>query len=359
MLAFYFEIYKIIDSVRGWLYMMKKQPVKFLESRRYIGSKAKLANWIASTIVQNTKDINSFFDVFAGTGIVSKEMSKVCDTIILNDFLYSNYVVYQSFFNSKSTETIKKCLGKYRSLNVENLKDNYFSTNFGGKYFSQNNAKLIGYIREDIENNKNILTIQEYYHLITVLMYGMDKIANTVGHYDAYIKKPIKDSLLSLDDIESIDVKSLFIYNEDSNILAPKIVADIAYIDPPYNSRQYGRFYHIWDNVAEWKKPALFGSALKPVPHKISKYCQSTALKIFEDLINKLNVKYIVVSYNNTYNSKSSSSKNKISLEEIKDVLQKRGSTKVFTHKHPYFNAGKTDFPDHQELLFITKVENK
>ena len=31
--------------------------------------------------------------------------------------------------------------------------------------------------------------------------------------------------------------------------------ADIAYIDPPYNSRQYEDAYHLLENVAEWKKP--------------------------------------------------------------------------------------------------------
>lgn len=338
---------------------MAQEQLRHLESRRYIGSKTKLTSWIVSTILNNTHDIHSFFDVFAGTGIVSKIMSKYCDTIIMNDFLYSNYIAYQSFFNSKSSLTIHKYINKYNMLNANKLDDNYVSNNFGNRYFSEENAKLIGFIREDIEKNKQNLSIQEYNRLITILLYSMDKIANTVGHYDAYIKKPIITPSLTLKDIEDIKVKKIYIYNEDSNILAPKIIADIAYIDPPYNSRQYSRFYHIWDNIAEWKKPELFGAAFKPAPQKISKYCQSSALNAFTDLINKLKVKYIVVSYNNTYNSKSSSSRNKISLDDIEAILGKKGETKIFAHKHTYFNAGKTNLPNHQEFLFITKVENQ
>ena len=62
----------------------------------------------------------------------------------------------------------------------------------------------------------------------------------------------------------------------------------------------------------------------------MSEYCRNGAAKVFDDLISNLKCKYIVVTYNNTYNSKSSSSQNKIKLEEIKKSLNKRGVTKIF-----------------------------
>ena len=37
----------------------------------------------------------------------------------------------------------------------------------------------------------------------------------------------------------------------DTNELAPEIEADLVYIDPPYNSRQYCDAYHLLENVAE------------------------------------------------------------------------------------------------------------
>ena len=49
------------------------------------------------------------------------------------------------------------------------------------------------------------------------------------------------------------------------------------------------------------------------------------------------------MSYNNTYNSKSGSSKNKIELEEIEEVLNAKGKTKKFAKDYRFFNAGKTD----------------
>ena len=137
-----------------------------------------------------------------------------------------------------------------------------------------------------------------------------------------------------------------------------KIKADIAFIDPPYNSRQYSRFYHVLENITKWEKPKLYGTALKPKEENMSEYCKTSAPKAFKDLIDKLNVKYIVVTYNNTYNSKSSSSKNKITLEEIKSMLDKKGETKVFDKPYKFFNAGKTELKNHKEYVFITKVKN-
>ena len=65
----------------------------------------------------------------------------------------------------------------------------------------------------------------------------------------------------------------------------------------------------------------------------------------------------IIVSYNNTYKSKSSSSKNKITLEQISSTLKNKGKTHVYSKSHVHFNAGKTDFSDHKEYLFITEVK--
>lgn len=89
----------------------------------------------------------------------------------------------------------------------------------------------------------------------------------------------------------------------------------------------------------------------------MSAYCTVRAVDAFRDLVSVLDTKYIVVSYNNTYKSKSNSSENKMRLEDIKEILELCGETKVFSQSHQYFNAGKTDFSDHKELLFVTKVD--
>lgn len=338
------------------------QKVLQLENRRYIGNKAKLANWIMNTIIKEIdNNVKSFLDIFAGTASIAKTSAMYFPRIIINDILSSNHVIYKAFFDSSPCDfkKISDFLLRYNAINPNDLRENYFSEHFGNKFFDNQNAKLIGYIREDIEASHKDLTEKEYALLLTILIYNIDKLANTVGHFDAYIKKEIKYKKLFLHNIAQYPIKNIEIYKENANILARKIKADVAYIDPPYNSRQYNRFYHIYENLVEWQKPQLFGVALKPKSENNSLYCTTKARMAFQDLVENLDTKYLVVSYNNTYNSKSSSSENKIQLKEIEDILCKKGKTKIFECSHKFFNTGKTDFNDHKELLYICKVEAK
>uniref|UniRef100_UPI0020B16572 DNA adenine methylase n=1 Tax=Capnocytophaga canimorsus TaxID=28188 RepID=UPI0020B16572 len=164
---------------------------------------------------------------------------------------------------------------------------------------------------------------------MTSLIYTIDKLANTVGHYDAYIKKTIPKRPLNFRLIQTEDFSGAEIYQEDANQLARKVKGDIAYIDPPYNSRQYSRFYHLYENLVQWKKPKLFGVALKPEPENMSEYCASRAKNTFKDLVENLDVKYLAVSYNSLYNN----DKGKIKLNELFVILEKIGDVKFFVNK--------------------------
>ena len=343
-----------------WREAVYKKPYK-LESRRYIGCKAKLIDWIFGLIEAETEDVETFCDIFAGTGYVSNRAVNLYKHVIINDFLYSNNIIYKAFFavGDWNEDKIFDLLDAFNNIDVDSIKDNYFSINYGNKYFDMSSAKLIGHIRDVIEDIKSTLTEKEYCILIASLIYSMDRIANTLGHFEAYIKKEIKPRkfIMRLIDVRSIE--GVTIYKEDANELARQVHTDIVYLDPPYNSRQYSRFYHVYEVLVKWNKPELKGDARKPAEENMSDYCRTKAFNAFTDLVANIDAKYIVVSYNNTYKSKSSSSENKIKLEQIEDVLNKCGTTKVYTHKHQAFNAGKTEFDDHKEYLFITKVDNE
>ncbi|WP_044891196.1 DNA adenine methylase [Malacoplasma penetrans] len=337
-----------------------------INNRRYTGSKTKIINWINKIIDENCKNCNSFFDVFAGTGVVTNSLLSKFENFYLNDFLYSNEIIYNAFFGMQkfSWEKILKFYETYKNLDIKNIKENYVSQNYGGKFFEYKDALQIGYIREDLEINKDSLNKREFDILLASLIYSFDRSANTVGHYESYFKNnknlrsTFKFDLINPIINNTIFKKKIKIFREDSNILAPKISADIAYIDPPYSSRQYSRFYHVIENIVKWRKPELFGKALKPKPENMSLYCSSKALETFRSLIDNLKCKYILVSYNNTYNSKSKSSENKMKLEDIKSILLSKGETKEYSIKHQAFNAGKTNLKNHLEILFFTEVKN-
>lgn len=333
-----------------------------IENRRYVGNKAKLMPWIRAEIIKNCKNCNSFCDIFAGTGVVTGFLIDLYNMYFINDFLYSNEIIYKGFFKNEKYNKVKlkEIELKYQSINSKKINNNYISENFGDKFFSNEDAKVIGYIREDIEKSykKKAINEKEYCVLLASLIYSLDKIANTVGHYEAYRKKTKIFEKFNYELIVPMRVegKKIKISRCDANDIAKKIKCDIVFIDPPYNSRQYSRFYHLLETLVKWDKPKLYGIAMKPKEENMSDYCRASAPEVFANLIEDLDCKYIVVTYNNTYNSKSSSSKNKISLKEIDIILSKKGNTLVLNKPYKFFNAGKSNLQGHKEYLFITKV---
>lgn len=328
-------------------------------NRRYTGSKYKLADWIFDIIDKHCEG-DSFCDIFAGTGIIAHHALSRMKSVAVNDFLFSNEIIYKAFFLQVEYDVNKINTYKelFQSYNDIKIKQNYVSKNFGNKFFSMKDALLIGEIRENIEKAKD-LNEKEKAILIASLLYSADKVANTVGHYDAYIKGHKIPDQFKFELIQPYKTNvNVEIYRQDANLLARGLQCDIVYIDPPYNSRQYSRFYHVLENIATWKKPKLYGVALKPEPENMSEYCKSSALTAFSSLIKDLKCKYIVVSYNNTYTSKSSSSTNKMTLENIKKVLSEKGTLTCFEKAHQFFNAGKTEFADHKELIFLVEVND-
>ena len=333
-----------------------------INNRRYIGSKFRMINFIKETMNKEKIEYSSFLDLFGGTGIVGDFFNDQKTKVYVNDLLKSNYISYLAWFGNEKIDKnkIREYIEKYNSLT--DLEDNYFSLNFSNTYFSEENCKKIGFIREDIEDNytNNNLNIRERAILITSLLYAMDKIANTVGHYDAYRKTGDlnkKLELCMLDLKSNTNNKNNKIFNEDSNELVRTLKADVVYIDPPYNSRQYSDAYHLLENVAIWEKSEVQGVAKKMERNGIkSKYCSVSAPLAFKDLIENIDAKYIIVSYNNMGKKGAGRSQAKISDEDIMGTLSKKGKVKVYETDFREFNTGKTHIDNHKERLFICKV---
>lgn len=328
-------------------------------NRRYTGSKKSLLDDIYRSIAPYHKNDTVFADLFAGTGAVSSFMLEKGMNVIVNDILRSNYIAYQAWFGNGyfSIEKLQNLVSEFNLIDGSKLKDNYFSNIYGNKYFSISDAKKIGYLRDLISNIR--LTERERNILLASLMYAADKIANTVGHFEHFLSKipEEKGVILRLPKIEKFQGKAR-IYNTDANKLVRNINCDIAYIDPPYNARQYVNFYHVLENLIRWEKPTTFeGTSMKfKRDHLKSDYSKSKAPIIFEDLINNLHAKIIIVSYNNTYSARSSASNNKISESQLLSILAKKGKVKIQTIKHKAFNSGKTDFTDHREFIYTCRV---
>lgn len=327
-----------------------------INNRRYLGNKYKLLPFITKVVKEECENVNTVADIFAGTGAVASAFTD--RKILTNDIMYSNYICHLAWFSSEdySEEKIIKLIMDYNDMDVG--QDNYMSENFANTYFSLEDCRKIGFIRQDIEDKfvQGHINARERALLITSLLYAMDKIANTCGHYDAYrqgveFEKHLELSVPQPD--ENLNENNMC-YNMDTNELIADIEADLVYIDPPYNSRQYCDAYHLLENVARWNKPEVFGVAKKMDRTSLkSDYCTQKATAAFEKLIDSIHAKYIMLSYNNMAEKGNDRSNAKISDEDIMRILQKKGTVKIFTEDHKAFSTGKSDIKDNQERLFL------
>ncbi len=327
-----------------------------IKNRRYLGNKYKLLPFVSRVVEEHCQDVVSIADIFSGTGSVASAFHS--RHIITNDILYSNYICNFAWFSSMSFDERKISELIYYYNNIHSIVENYMTRNFADTYFCRADCSKIGFIREDIERQfkSGFLNERERALLIMALIYAMDRIANTCGHYDAYIKPAIfsRSLVLAFPQAPHDNSPANACYNEDANILVRRISADLIYIDPPYNSRQYCDTYHLLENIARWEQPEVFGVARKPNRNsQKSKYCSKKAVDAFADLIRHIKAKYILFSYNNMSNKGNDRSNARIKDEDIFTILAEFGRVRVFEENHKPFSAGKSNIKDNVERLFL------
>lgn len=346
------------------LFMFPQKAPQLLQiyNRRFLGNKTKLLGFIGDIVADKCRGYYTFCDIFAGTGVVGNYFNRPDTKIISNDILDSSRTSLQCWLNTKkyNKEKIASVIDYLNELSPK--KENYVSETFGGSYFTKENALKIGAIREEIEkiDQRGEIAPEEKNILLTSLIYAIDKVANTVGHYEAYRKKldTIQSLRLLLPDIDTSNNANNEVYQKDANQLIREIACDVLYIDPPYNSRQYGDSYHLLDNVVTWKKPKVEGVAKKMINRERlkSRYCLKGAVYAFDDLIKNARTKHILVSYNNTGEKMNERSNAKIPDHRIVEILKDRGEVEVFERDYKAFTTGKSNADGHTERVFYCKV---
>ena len=315
----------------------------------YIGSKLKLCqDFIPKTIKAVCGDDLSnkvFCDIFAGTGIVGRTFKTLTKKVIANDIEYYSYVLNKNYIeNHIDIPNKNEYIDELNNLNL--IEDGFIYKNYclGGngerQFFSDYNGKKIDTIRIQIEKWKNESCISNnlYYYLLCSLLESADKVANTASVYGAYLKhlkKSATKNLILVGADYQLNNNQHIVYNEDANELIKKIEGDILYLDPPYNSRQYGANYHLLNTIAMYKEFIPKGKTGLNEYNK-SKYCSTNTVKEeFEALIKNAKFKYIFLSYNN---------EGLMSSEIIKNIMSKYGHYNLQQINYQRFKADSNRF---------------
>lgn len=315
----------------------------------YIGSKNKLCQCFLPDAVRDVcgEDLSQmvFCDIFAGTGIVGRTFKKYVKSVIANDIEYYSFVLNKNYIeNNNPVDQKENLIAELNSLPLIDTGFIYKNYCVGGngerQYFSDNNGKKIDTLRIAIEQWHKCGKINDriYYFLLCSLLECADKVANTASVYGAYLKKlkksAQKDLVLEGAEYECCENKNK-VFNKDANVLITELEGDILYLDPPYNSRQFGANYHMLNTIAEYK---VFKPQGKTGLRKYyrSKYCSANTVKEeFEKLIRNSKFRYIFLSYNN---------EGLMSVESVKEIMSKYGHYDLMQTDYKRFKADSNRF---------------
>ena len=173
-------------------------------------------------------------------------------------------------------------------------------------YLSNENAKKIDSILKSISlwKQNNLISDIEQIILRTSLIEAIPFISNISGTYGAYLKSWDKRAFKSL----TLEVPQFILstnqhycFQKDANELIRDIEADVLYLDPPYNNRQYISNYHVLETMAKNDKIELKGkTGLRKDDYLYkSKFSQKNfCVEALEDLIMNAKADYILMSYN-------------------------------------------------------------
>lgn len=316
----------------------------------YIGSKHKLSDFIKhsvhSVVGKNLTD-KVFCDLFAGTGIVGRNFKTKVKQVISNDIEYYSFVLNKNYIENHLSFDYKDLIDELNNLTgVDGFVFEEYSENGKAQrlYFSENNGKKIDAVRQKIESWKKDgqITNNQYYFLLASLLESADKVANTASVYGAFLKK-IKQSAQKELTIEpaifEINDQIHKVFNTDSNILIKSISGDILYLDPPYNSRQYGANYHLLNTIAKYDNFTPKGKTGLRTYEK-SKFCSKNLINnSFDELIKNAQFKYIFLSYNN---------EGLMDENEIRSIMSRYGKYDLVTTSYQRFKADKTENRNHK-----------
>jgi adenine-specific DNA-methyltransferase len=286
-----------------------------------------------------------FLDGFFGTGAVGFAMAcRGVERIMAVDSLRSNCAILRGF--TASSPRVSALMGQ---LNALPPAPGYVTANYAGTYFTKENCGRMDAIREEIARlrNREQISAAEHDILLASFLLSVDRVANTLGQYDAYLKNIGSDSMVDgrhmvdervrtpflLRPLESMPGAPIEVIEDDMIDAAPRLPADAAYYDPPYNGRQYCDNYHVLENLARWEKPPVFGKTRKfdrtglrsPFSRK------ADAADALRRLAAGTRAPHVFLSY---------SSEGILSREEIQGILSQHGGVRVMEIPYPVFGNG-------------------
>lgn len=350
----------------------------------YIGNKRSLLGHIGRVVEgvkrRLGKDRLQVFDVFSGSGIVSRYMKAHASSIVSNDIEDYAAVVGRCFLRNRSTVDLQSLTEIADELNrrveaeqlptgfIEELyapRDEEYITREDRVFYTRDNARrLDGYRRmiDDVPEDMQGL-------LLGPLLSRASVHSNTAGVFKGFYKNREtkigqfggtgSDALVRIMGKVVLEppVLSRFecdyeVLQEDANSAARRVGdLDLAYIDPPYNQHPYGSNYFMLNLLVRYERPEKISRVSGiPAEWRRSGYnVRAKSLPLMRDLLHALDAKFLLVSFND---------EGFIATDEMRALLEEVGSVAVLETPYNAFRGSRNfnNRPIHvTEQLFLVE----
>lgn len=307
---------------------------------RYIGSKARVADAIASLIGRPADPRSRLVEPFCGTGVVAERAALRGWNVTLNDTLFSATIMAAARMTAREDIPFR-AFGSYERalvhLNELPRREGFVFREYSPaskaligierKYFSEENAARIDAVRAEIERHfeRREITTVEHRLLVADLMAAANRVANIAGTYGCFLRHWLPQAR---EPLMLVPRRTLFSRRVDLRIhcgdvlQVPMTADDVAYLDPPYTKRQYAAYYHILETIALGDEPEVTGvTGLRPWVQNASRFCyRRKALGAIAEMVERLPPRRILLSY---------SSEGHVPIEPLTEALSALGEVSV------------------------------
>lgn len=319
---------------------------------RLIGNKTKLLGQIEGFLAERRVRSGTFLDVFAGTASVGRHFRSLGFTVHTNDLLAASYAHQRATIALERCPRLSKVLkdpalvgflaGDAGRAALEGTRApddaspalkkviaflnagvapraGFMSEHYaeGGRgerlFFSRENGARIDAVHGQLcaWKRDGRLTEDGFFLLLSALLDAADRVANISGTYGAFLKNLQKSARepLTLRVPELEQGPRGVAHRRDANELVRELRVDVAYMDPPYNQRQYVKNYHVMEVLAELHEvedraayaEGIYGkTGLRKFPQRLSAYCRKgrgVCREAFRDLVHSAQAEHLVISY--------------------------------------------------------------
>ena len=233
------------------------------------------------------------------------------------------------------------------------------------RYLQPKNGARVDAIRERIARLALEPTLEAI--ALTSLMEAADRVDSTTGVQMAYLKRwaarssqPLKLRVPAL--LDGAGSASCL----EAATAAARREADLAYLDPPYNQHSYLGNYHVWESLARWDKPEVYGVAMKrtDVRERGSAFNRRGAIApALREVLGALKARYLIVSFND---------EGYLPLPALRSMLEALGAVRAIEVAHPRYighrigvynprgeKVGTPGPATNRECLFIVEVGSR